>query len=50
MFVWDVGELFSMGLPDQAQNVSILVVSALLAVKWQAIAGTKEAGDVITDS
>ena len=31
---WDAGELFSVGLPDQAQNVSILVVSVMLAVKW----------------
>ena len=37
--VWDAGELFSMGLPDQAQIVSILVVSAVLTV---VNAGTSE--------
>ena len=32
-----------MGLPDQAQNVTILVVSAMLAVRWlEANAGTTE--------
>ena len=34
MLVWDAGELFFVGLPDQAQNLSILVVSAMLEVKW----------------
>ena len=33
VLVWDAGELTSVGLPDQAQNVSIFVVSAMLAVK-----------------
>ena len=28
MLLWDAGEVGSMGLPDQVQNVSILVVSA----------------------
>ena len=34
VFVWDAGELFTMELPDRAQSVPILVVSAMLAVKW----------------
>ena len=34
VLVWDAGELFSMRLPDQAQNVTILVISAMLAVRW----------------
>ena len=36
-------ELFSMGLLDQTQNVTILVVSAMLVVRWlEANAGTTE--------
>ena len=31
--VWDVEELYSTGLPDQNQQVSIVVVSAMLAVR-----------------
>ena len=32
-----------MGLPDQSQNLSILVVSAILAMRWlEANAGTTE--------
>ena len=31
---WDAEELFFMGLPDQAQNATIPVVSAMLAVRW----------------
>ena len=43
VLVWDAEELFSMGLPDQAQNVTIMVVSAMLAVRWlEANAGTTE--------
>ena len=34
MLVLDAGEMFSVGLPDEAQIVSILVVSAMLEVKW----------------
>ena len=34
VLVWDVEELYSMELPDQNQPVSILVVSAMLAVRW----------------
>ena len=34
VLVWDAEELFTMGLPDQAQNVTILLVSAMLAVRW----------------
>ena len=34
MLVWDVEELYSTGLPDQNQHVSIVVVSAMLAVRW----------------
>ena len=34
MLVWDVEELYSTGLPDQNQQVSIVVVSAMLAVRW----------------
>ena len=43
ILVWDAGELFSMGLPDQAQNVTMLVVSAMPALRWlEAKAGTTE--------
>ena len=43
VLVWDVDELYSTGLPDQNQQVSILVVSAMLAVQWlEANAGTSE--------
>ena len=31
---WDVEELYSTGLTDQNQPVSIVVVSAMLAVRW----------------
>ena len=34
VLVWDVEELFSMGLPDQTQNVTIMLVSAMLALRW----------------
>ena len=34
VLVWDVEELYSTGLPDQNQPVSIMVVSAMLAVRW----------------
>ena len=34
ILVWDVEELYSTGLPDQNQQVSIVVVSAMLAVRW----------------
>ena len=41
--VWNAEEVFSMGLPDQSQNVTILLVSAMLAVRWlEAIAGKTE--------
>ena len=33
VLVWDVEELYSTGLPDQNQPVSIVVVSAMLAVR-----------------
>ena len=43
MLVWDLEELYSTGLPDQNQQVSIVVVSAMLAVRWlEANAGTSE--------
>ena len=43
MLVWDAGELFSMALPDPAQKVSILAVSAMLEVRWfEANARTSE--------
>ena len=43
VLVWDVEELYSTGLPDQNQQVSIVVVSAMLAVRWlEANAGTSE--------
>ena len=43
MLVWDVEELYSTGLPDQNQQVSIVVVSAMLAVRWlEANADTSE--------
>ena len=43
VLVWDVEELYSTGLPDQNQQVSIVVVSAMLGVRWlEANAGTSE--------
>ena len=43
MLVWDVEELYSTELPDQNQQVSIVVVSAMLAVRWlEANADTSE--------
>ena len=43
LLVWDVEELYSTGLPDQNQQVSIVVVSAMLAVRLlEASAGTSE--------
>ena len=43
VLVWNVEELYSTGLPDQNQPVSIVVVSAMLAVRWlEANAGTSE--------
>ena len=43
MLVWDVEELYSTGLPDQNQQVPIVVVSAMLAVRWlEANADTSE--------
>ena len=43
ILVWDVEELYSTGLHDQNQPVSIVVVSAMLAVRWlKANAGTSE--------
>ena len=33
VLVWDVEELYSTGLPDQNQQVSIVVASAMLAVR-----------------
>ena len=43
VLIWDVEELYSTGLPDQNQPVSIVVVSAMLAVRWlEANAGTSE--------
>ena len=41
--VWDVEELYSTGLPDQNQRVSIVAVSAILAVRWlETNVGTSE--------
>ena len=43
MLVWDVEGLYSTGLPDQNQQVSIVVVSAMLVVRWlEANADTSE--------
>ena len=43
VLVWDVEELYSTGLPDQNQQVSIVVVTAMLAVIWlEANAGSSE--------
>ena len=43
VLVWDVEEFYSTGLPDQNQQVSIVMVSAMLAVRWlEANAGTSE--------
>ena len=43
VLVWDVEELYSTGLPDQNQQVPIVVVSAMLTVRWlEANAGTSE--------
>ena len=32
--VWDVEEIWSIGLPDHQQKVTILVVSTMLALRW----------------
>ena len=32
--IWDVEEIRSLGLPDHQQKVTILVVSAILALRW----------------
>ena len=43
VLVWDVEELYSTELPDQNQQVSIVVVSAMLVVRWlEANVGTSE--------
>ena len=43
VLVWDAEELFSMELPDQVHNMTLLVVSNRLAVKWlETNAGTTE--------
>ena len=43
LLVWDAEEYNPWGLPDQTQNVMILLVSAILAVRWlEANAGTTE--------
>ena len=43
VLVWEVEELYSTGLPDQSQQVSIVVVSSMLAMRWlEANAGTGE--------
>ena len=43
VLVWDVEELYSTGLPYQNQQVSIVVVNAMLAVRWlEASAGISE--------
>ena len=43
MLIWDVEELYSTWLPDQNQPVSIMVVSAMLVVRWlEANASTSE--------
>ena len=41
--MWDAGELFSIGLPEQAQILSLLVVNGKLSEKWlEANAGKNE--------
>ena len=48
VLVWDVDELYSTGLPDQNQQVSIVVASAMMAVRWlEANAGTSEQETVV---
>ena len=43
VLVWEAGELFSMGLPDYAQEMSISKFSAMKTVRWlEANAGTNE--------
>ena len=43
VLVWDVEELYSTGLPDQNQQVSIVVVSTMLTMRWlEANAGRNE--------
>ena len=43
VLVWDVEELYSTGVPDQNQAVSIVVVSAMLELRWlESNAGTSE--------
>ena len=49
ILVWDMEELYSTGLPDQNQQVSIVVVIAMLAVRWlEANAGTSRQETVST--
>ena len=51
MLVWDVEELFSTGMPDQTQPVSILVVSVMTAVRWLEVnAGDELAADDHADT
>ena len=43
MLVWDVEKLFSTAFPEQNQPMSIVLVSAMLAVRWlEANSGTSE--------
>ena len=34
VLVWDAEEFYSRGLTDQNQQMSLVVVSAMLAVRW----------------
>ena len=48
VLVWDKEELYSTGLPDQNQHVSVVVIIATLAVRWlEANAGTSEQGTAV---
>ena len=34
VFIWDSGELLSMGLIDSSQPITILIVGVMMAVRW----------------
>ena len=34
LLIWDFGELFSMGLPDSSQPITIVIVGVMMAIRW----------------
>ena len=34
VLIWDCGELFSMGLPDSSQPITIVIVEVMMAIRW----------------